>query len=233
MKEINLIANSFDNLRKGTRYNRAPAGMLEKTIILLIITILQYSCNNSQQDIFIKHLPPIKNTNKLNIISINCNLLYEGNAFYFTHLLNNKDFYFSYCPTIEFSSNDTIANVYKTDYNNTEFINILLNYDTSNELIGFIPDNKFGYAKLHYGETLTISSIVNKNIEVFKISWKNDNVIITLKNNNSKISNKRYIVNYSISSKFPKSNNTSIKEIYDFSYYFDIPYIMGDNKECL
>jgi len=26
MKEINLIDNSFDNLRKGTRYNRAPTG---------------------------------------------------------------------------------------------------------------------------------------------------------------------------------------------------------------
>ena len=25
MKEINLIGNSFYNLRKGTRYNRAPA----------------------------------------------------------------------------------------------------------------------------------------------------------------------------------------------------------------
>jgi len=29
MKEINLIDNSFDNLRKGTRYNHAPAGKIE------------------------------------------------------------------------------------------------------------------------------------------------------------------------------------------------------------
>jgi len=32
MKEINLIGNPFDNLRKGTRYNRAPAGVKVNTL---------------------------------------------------------------------------------------------------------------------------------------------------------------------------------------------------------
>ena len=39
MQQINLIGNSFDNLIKGTRYNRAPAGGGKIVIARIPITI--------------------------------------------------------------------------------------------------------------------------------------------------------------------------------------------------